>query len=503
MKVKQKIIEYKNNLFSSKSVSYKEQMGYAGGIFGNCMGQDSIDTNADKFNRNFMGIDNKKLLLKGNVATILSFIVPPIAGALYDTPSAPGKQSNIRRALSVTPMPFAITSLLLFIVPSESSMFNFIWVFFLGMIFSICDTFYDIALGALALKLVTDPKDRKNFYTASSLAATLGSMLPGWLIPMVVGSTDDVHRQQWLYFFVAFGFCVLGIACMYAPYFTIDEQREFIIQSYDQPEKIEKIKWDKKSISMLLHNRPFVILQISSLFETIRKVTYDTLPYLYDDVFDDYGMKAIIDAISGALSYVGLFAVPFVGNRVSARNMMAGGYAYTGIFYVLMSLFNIRFDVKSIRSKRYIIGLLIGLAGMPNAAQGAARRILVADSTDYMEWYARKNYGEPMRYDGLLSGAQSVIGKLNSLLKVNLYNGLFEMIAYKPKAPGSKIKPVQSNDTLRGIYTLFSLCGVIGNILAAITLMFDNYTGILKAEIFTELTEMRKTAKEGPKPEVM
>ena len=79
------------------------------------------------------------------------------------------------------------------------------------------DTFYDIALNALALKLVTNPKDRKNFYTAESLAATLGSMLPGWLIPIVVGTTDDAKRQQMLYFFVALGFCIIGVLTMYAP----------------------------------------------------------------------------------------------------------------------------------------------------------------------------------------------------------------------------------------------------------------------------------------------
>ena len=231
MKVKEKLTGFKQKAFSVNSLSFKEQLGYAGGIFGNCMGQDSIGTYADKFNRNFMGISNKLLLVKGNITTVLSFLIPPAAGALYDAPTKPGRKSNLRKALFAAPVPFAITSLLLFIVPSSSPIFNFIWVLFFDLIFSISDTFYDIAMSALALKILSDPKDRKNFYTLSALASSLGSMLPGWLIPIVVGTTDDVTRQQWLYFFVAFGFAVIGVASMYTPYMTIDEKRDFAVQT--------------------------------------------------------------------------------------------------------------------------------------------------------------------------------------------------------------------------------------------------------------------------------
>lgn len=99
MKVKEKLTDFKQKAFSVNSLSFKEQLGYAGGIFGNCMGQDSIGTYADKFNRNFMGISNKLLLVKGNITTVLSFLIPPAAGALYDAPTKPGRKSNLRKAL--------------------------------------------------------------------------------------------------------------------------------------------------------------------------------------------------------------------------------------------------------------------------------------------------------------------------------------------------------------------------------------------------------------------
>lgn len=494
MGVKQKIQNYKTNVLSTDGLTVREQIGYSGGIFGNCMGQDSVGTYGDTFNRDFLGISNKMLLIKENISTVASFILPPVIGAWYDKPTVEGKKSNISRALKGAPIPFAIASLLLFIVPTTSAAYNFFWALFLGLFFNIADTFFDMAMSAMALKLVQKPSDRKNFYTVTSIASTLGSMLPGWIIPIIVDTTDDVTKQQWLYFFVAAGFTVIGVASMYAPYFEICKKKDLILQSVKVKTYKEepKISWDRETVKLISHNRPFVILQLSLLFDMIRQVTYTTLPFLYRETFDDYSMKAIIDMISGILSYIGLFSVPVVAKRFSARNILAGGYAYTSFFYLIMSMFNIGFNLKRIRKYRYVIGILLGLAGMPNAAQGVARKILVADSTDYMEWYAVKNGISVTRCDGLLVATQSIVSKINSLIKTNLYNGLFIAIKYIPKDPASNVKVIQTDSTLQGIFNIVSICGLVGNSLAAICLMFDNYTGKRKEKIYTELTEMRE-----------
>ena len=56
MSVKSMAQGLKRTYLDNESVSNKEQLGYAGGIFGNAMGQDSTETFADKFNRNYMGL---------------------------------------------------------------------------------------------------------------------------------------------------------------------------------------------------------------------------------------------------------------------------------------------------------------------------------------------------------------------------------------------------------------------------------------------------------------
>lgn len=489
--VREKVQSFKDTVVHNPSFTLKEQLGYAGGIFGNCMGQDSIGTFADKFFRGFMGINNDQMLLMGNVLTFFGFIPPPIAGNLLDAPTKPGKRSATKTFLKYMPIPFAISSMLLFIVPSSDSLVNFIWALILHLIFNTVDSFYDISLNTLSLRMTNNQKDRKNFYTVSTLASSLGSMLPGWVIPMIVGSMDTETKKKWAYFFIALVFCFIGIAMMYAPYFTLEEK----IKVVAKPKKTV-VQWDKQTLLAVLHNRTFVVTEVATFFESIRQVSYSLLTFMYEDVFDDYKMKAAIDAISGGLSYAGLAAVPLVGKKLSARTVLCGGFSYTGIFYTIIALLGMNFNLTKVRKRRYLVGILIGLSGMPNNALSAAKKIVVGDSTDYMEWYSEKNMGTPIHSEGLLTATQGICSKLFDFVKINLKNLAFKSIGFKEntidKATGETIKAVQSDKTLKGLYMVFAFCGIVGNFLAALSYLLDNYTGKKKDEIYAELQEMRK-----------
>ena len=496
--VKEKLSTMKNNVVNNPSFTLKEQLGYAGGMFGNCMGQDCVYTYSNKFNRDFQMIEMGNLNLIENAYTILGFFAPPVAGALLDLPTREGKKSMTKRILQLTPLPFAVSSLLMFIVPSGNKLFNMAWAFVLYMIFSVVDTFFDMALNTMALRMTANPKDRKNFYTISSLASSLGSMLPGWLLPIVVDRFSDGNSQKWAYFFVALVFCVLGVSTMCAPYFTLNEK----VGNLKVHEE-EKIYWNRHTVAAIFRNKPFVVMELAMMFETIRQVTYDLLPDLYRETFADYGMKAIIDAISGALSYVGLFSVPIVGSKISARTMVMGGHLYSMLFYGAAALVGANFNLERVRKLRYLTGVLIGFSGMPNAGMAAGRKILLADSTDYMEWSSEKRYGEPIRSDGMLLAVQSLMGKVNALLRINIKNLSLQTIGYqsgKQDADGKAVSVVQSDSTLKGIYFVVTLCGVIGNLLPGIIYSFDNFTGKRRDVIMEELNMMREARAAAAEP---
>lgn len=488
--IKEKMASLKNKVTNNPSFTVKEQLGFAGGSFGNCMGQDSSQTFSEQFARDYMGIDNTRMTVMGNILTAVGLLINPITGNFLDAPTREGKKPYSKIFLGVTPLPFAIASILLFIVPTTSISINFIWTVALRVIFAVVDGFYDASLNTISLRMTTNPRDRKNFYTIATLAGSLGSMLPGWVIPIVVDKMPDPNSEKWAYFYVALIFCVISFFLLYAPYFTLNEKVRVI-------EKKEKtvIHWNRQNIQAILHNRPFIIYLVGTFFESIRQMSYSLLNYIYKKTFADYKMKAVIDAVSGALSYIGLGAVPILGKKFSARTITSAGFAYTGFFYTLMSLFLIKFDLGRLRKFRYLIGILIGLAGMPNNAVSTSKRIIVGDSTDYMEWYSEKYMGVPIHSEGLITATQGICGTVFGFIKTNLYNMLFTKIGYKANSfdevTGQTVEAVQSESTLKGLYIMFTFCGIIGNFLSSGTFLLDNYTGKRREEIFAELTEMR------------
>ena len=56
---------------------------------------------------------------------------------------------------------------------------------------------------------------------------------------------------------------------------------------------------------------------------------------------------------------------------------------------------------------------------------------------------------------------------------------------------GNAIDVVQTEGTLKGIYFVVTLCGVIGNFLPAIVYSLDSFTGKRRKAIMDELSEMR------------
>ena len=127
--IKEKVAEFKDKIFGNTTLTLKEQFGYAGGVFGNSMGQDSVNTFSDKFFRDFMGIKNRYMTIMGNVFTVSGLIISPIVGNIVDTPVSKDRRTPTKTILMLAPIPFAITSMLLFVVPFSNPFYNFIWTF--------------------------------------------------------------------------------------------------------------------------------------------------------------------------------------------------------------------------------------------------------------------------------------------------------------------------------------------------------------------------------------
>ena len=379
-------------------------------------------------------------------------------------------------------IPFTLSSILLFVVPSASLTFNLLWSFILYLTFNIADTFFDVALSTLSVRMTPNAKSRKNFYTVAQIASTLGSLLPGGLVPIIIDMMDgDYNSEKWAFFTVALLFGVLGLFAMLVPCMTLKE-RNLVLP----PKTEKKVKIDYK---LILLNRPLLLLSLSQCVDSIRQVCYNSLPFFYKQTLNNYGMKTFVEAGSATLSYGYLLSIPFIGKKLSSRDIVVISYLHTGICYLLLALFG----YKSL----WIVGILIALGGLPNAGMNAARRVLLADSTDYMEWKSYKKYGVAQRNEGMVFAFNTMVSRVSALWKEILVNGGLALIGYQSAQMinGEMVEAVQTPATLHGIFLLVVIPGIIGNLLPAFIMMFDNFTGKRKEKIMAELEEIRAESK--------
>ena len=479
-KLKEKYQEMKNN----PDVAFKEQVGYVSGVFGNCMGQDSVGTYTDQFMYDYMGLKSSHIVTMKSATTAVNILIAPIVGALLDS-NRSGK-GNARSFMMASAIPFTLSSILLFVVPSSSLMFNFIWSFILYLTFNIADTFFDVALSTLSVRMTPNAKSRKNFYTIAQIASTLGSMLPGGLVPIVIQIFNgDYNAEKWAFFSVALFFGVIGLFAMLVPCMTLKE-RNLVLP----PQTEKKTNIDYK---LILLNRPLLLLSLSQCIDSIRQVCYNSLPFFYKQTLNNYGMKTFVEAGSATLSYGYLLSIPFIGKKLSSRDIVVVSYLHTGICYLLLALLGYK--------NLWIVGILIALGGLPNAGMNAARRVLLADSTDYMEWKSYKKYGVAQRNEGMVFAFNTMVSRVSALWKELLVNGGLALIGYQSAQMinGEMVEAVQSAETLHGIFLLVVVPGIIGNLLPALVMMFDNFTGKRKERIMNELEVIRAEAKERQK----
>ncbi len=468
-------------LKSNPDVALKEQVGYVSGVFGNCMGQDSVSTYTDQFMRDYMGLKSHHLLTMKSVTTGVNIFIAPIVGMLLDNNHS--TKGNARRFMMASAIPFTLSSILLFVVPSSSITFNVIWSFLLYLLFNIADTFFDVALSTLSVRMTPNAKSRKNFYTIAQLASTLGSMLPGGMVPIIIElQGNDYAKEKWAFFTVALFFGILGMFTMLVPCFTLRE-RNMVLPPRT---KEKKVKIDYK---LILLNRPLLLLCLSQVIESVRQVCYSSLPFFYKHTLNRFDMKTYVEMGSSALSYAGLLSVPFVGRKRSSRDIVVWGYLHTGICYLLLLIFGYK--------HLWLVGILIALGGMPNAAMSAARRILLADSTDYMEWKSYQKYGVAQRNEGMVFAFSTMVSRISALWKELLVNTGFALIGYQSAVAinGVMTEVVQTPQTLHGIFLLVAIPGIIGNLIPGIIMLFDNFTGKRKEKIMSELKEIRAEAK--------
>lgn len=470
-----KLKEGFKSLANNPSFTLKEQMGYAGGCFGKAMGQDMVGTFITLFLAKYVGIEAAMITTLMLVTKIITITADPVLGGLLDRGIGPKRKSVTRPFLLLSPFPFAVSSILLYVVPGLNMTLRLVWVFSFYIVYCISEAMYNMSMMTMSVRMTKNPNDRKNFFTFSQFASSLGTTLPGGVIPIFISMTDVFSTQGRIYFLGALIFGVVGLATMMLPYFTLKEKNPTI--------RIAKPKVTL-NVKAILCNKPLLLLITSNIIESIRQICYGAMAFFYSETLDAFWLAPAIGAISATFSYLGILLVPIIGKKVSSRSMLVYSYLYSGICYGLLLLTG----YKSL----FLVGVFLSISGFPNGLMSVARNMLLVDSTEYMEWKTWKKFGTPVRSDGMVMAVNAMAGKINTLWKDLLLPAGLTLIGYVSAnvVNGQTIEVTQSPETLRGIFFLVAVPGLVGNIVPGLIMMFDNYTGKRKEAILAELAEM-------------
>ena len=114
-----------------------------------------------------------------------------------------------------------------------------------------------------------------------------------------------------------------------------------------------------------------------------------------------------------------------------------------------------------------------------------------------MEWKSYKRYGVAQRNEGMVFAFSTMVSRISALWKELLINGGLTLIGYQSAQMinGEMVEAIQTPETLHGIFLLVVIPGIIGNLIPAFVMMFDNFTGKRKEKIMEELEAIRAEAQ--------
>ena len=423
------------------------------------------------FLTDFMLIPTVQITVLMLVTRIIDAFTDPIAGGIVDiTHTRWGKS---RPYVLFGSFPLAIFTVLLFSVPNISLMGRLVYTYAIYIGYGLAQTIFSVPLATLSMSISADPKERKNIYTLSGFMGTLGTAIPG-AVPIVFQYVATTHSQQeTAYFIIAM---VIGVGTLIFGILSFFTMKEKVVAISDV--KKEKVHLGK-NIKALLKNRPLICIFLSSVAISLRSMGYGAMIYFFKETMANYALATFIGIGSSIPSYLFMAAVPFLAKKISPRNLCIAGYAYNALMYLLFFF--------SGYSSVFWVAFFFIISGVPNGMIGTCTTIIVADSVDYMEWRTG------IRSEGLVWSINGLKTKASSTLSGMWLPIGLSMIGYHVAAASSEFI-IQSDATKQGLFYLVSLAPLAGSVLAIIPLLFDNFYGKKREEIFAELEERRKAA---------
>lgn len=469
----------------TKYLSRKEKLSFAVAAFG----RSGIYTIMTMFYMVFLvdvvfqgmknaGVTASSIILAGRIFDAAN---DPIMGMIVDRTRT--KWGKMRPYLLFSPVPIAITTVLLFWAPgfaSDGAKIAYAAVTYI--LWGVMFTIQDVPFWGLSAVITPNEQERTSFLSTARLGSTFGGILPSLLIPVLRNSTLGLKNG---YLVGATIFALLGAALSSLAFFNTKERVE-------QSEKTPSLK---ESVQMVAKNKVLLIVIMAAILGSTMVIANISADYISNYLILQNGNNGFVPkgtvlttlTIAIGVGMVPAMAVfPLLRKKFSLKQIYIGSSLFGVIAHMACYLIFVG-NVEHINL--YLLWVCLFFMGFPLGIYNVITYALIADSVDYIEWKTGK------RSEGVCFAFQTFLSKVTAGIAgvatgiVLDKGGYIEPDPTQLDAMGKQILATQSPDTLKWLLFMVTVLPAIGFALTIIPMLFNDYTGKKKDQIQQELSE--------------
>ena len=337
------------------------------------------------------------------------------------------------------------------------------------LMWGICFTIQDVPFWGMSAVVSPLESERTKFISTARIFCTVGGILPTVLVPVLRSGMGNTKG----FFISGLIFAVLGSCLSLLAFFGTKERVE-------QPK--EKVTAGE-SVSACVRNKPLLLLILASVLGSTMLMAQTSGSYIATYLIKDSGAvpKDIVQTAMTVAIGVGMLAamllMPVLRKHFSLKAIYIGsavfGAAVHGILY-LVGYGNF-----------YLLLALLVVIGLPLGIFNVITYAMVADSVDYLEFKTGR------RSEGVCFASQTFISKLTAGISTYITGFVLKYVGFVQPVNDVPVLD-QPEKVFNGMFVMITIIPMIGLALAAVPMIFNDYTGKKKQEIQKALEERRE-----------
>ena len=337
------------------------------------------------------------------------------------------------------------------------------------LMWGICFTIQDVPFWGMSAVVSPLESERTKFISTARIFCTVGGILPTVLVPVLRSGMGNTKG----FFISGLIFAVLGSCLSLLAFFGTKERVE-------QPK--EKVTAGE-IVSAFVRNKPLLLLILASVLGSTMLMAQTSGSYIATYLIKDSGAvpKDIVQTAMTVAIGVGMLAamllMPVLRKHFSLKAIYIGsavfGAAVHGILY-LVGYGNF-----------YLLLALLVVIGLPLGIFNVITYAMVADSVDYLEFKTGR------RSEGVCFASQTFISKLTAGISTYITGFVLKYVGFVQPVNDVPVLD-QPEKVFNGMFVMITIIPMIGLALAAVPMIFNDYTGKKKQEIQKALEERRE-----------